>query len=83
MNPIDNDTVKSLIQTRLSDANITVESDGYHYYVTVISEQFTGKMTVQRHKMIYAILNEVIANGTLHALALKTHTPLEQQQKNH
>lgn len=76
-NSIDNASIKALITSRLNGADIRVEGDGYHYYVTVVSEQFAGKSTLQRHKMIYAALNEVITSGALHALALKTYTPAE------
>ncbi|KAI0743564.1 bola-like protein-domain-containing protein [Daedaleopsis nitida] len=49
-----------------------------HFTVHVVSEQFQGKSTMQRHRMIYAALSEQFAAG-LHALSLKTKTPAEVQ----
>ena len=44
--------------------------------VQVVSEAFTGKPLVQRHKMVYSILDHELKTG-VHALALKTKTPQE------
>ncbi|TBU33789.1 bola-like protein [Dichomitus squalens] len=49
-----------------------------HFTVHVVSEQFHGKSTMQRHRMIYAALADEFATG-LHALSLKTKTPSELQ----
>ena len=46
------------------------------YSVQVVSEAFTGKPLVQRHKMVYSILDHELKTG-VHALALKTKTPQE------
>ncbi|KAK9766579.1 BolA domain UV induced protein Uvi31 [Basidiobolus ranarum] len=51
-----------------------------HFRVKVVSEQFEGKSLMQRHRMIYSLLNEEFAQG-LHALALRTKTPQEVQAK--
>ncbi|KAH8107916.1 bola-like protein [Cristinia sonorae] len=47
-----------------------------HFSVSVISDAFMGKTTMQRHRMIYAALAEEFAAG-LHALTLKTNTTQE------
>jgi BolA protein len=44
--------------------------------VEVVSAAFEGKNAVQRHRMVYQLLQEEIDAG-LHALALKTKTPAE------
>ncbi|KAI0745735.1 bola-like protein [Earliella scabrosa] len=49
-----------------------------HFTVHVVSDQFQGKSTMQRHRMIYAALSDEFAEG-LHALSLKTKTPAEVQ----
>ncbi len=44
----------------------------------VVSTAFDGKPLVQRHRMIYQLLQEELAMaGGVHALALKTKTPME------
>ncbi|KAI0297150.1 bola-like protein [Russula brevipes] len=47
-----------------------------HFSVLVVSEKFVGKSTMQRHRMIYAVLAEELKNG-LHALSLKAKTQTE------
>jgi len=50
-----------------------------HFTVEVISSEFQGKSTMQRHRMIYGALSEELAAG-LHALSLKTKTEAEVQK---
>ncbi|KAI3430722.1 hypothetical protein D9Q98_005308 [Chlorella vulgaris] len=47
-----------------------------HFKVEIVSAAFDGKNAVQRHRMVYQLLQEEIDAG-LHALALKTKTPAE------
>ena len=47
-----------------------------HFSITVVSEAFTGKSRVDRHRMVNALLAEELA-GRVHALALTTLTPAE------
>lgn len=51
-----------------------------HFKVTIVSEQFNGKMLIARHRQINGILAEEISNR-IHALALHTLTPEEYFQK--
>lgn len=43
-----------------------------HYDVTVVSDAFEGVLPVQRHRMVYAPLKDVMGDGALHALKLTT-----------
>ncbi|KAN0133948.1 BolA-like domain containing protein [Lactarius tabidus] len=47
-----------------------------HFSIQVVSEEFTGKTMMQRHRMIYAALSEELKNG-LHALSLSAKTEAE------
>ncbi|KAI0675329.1 bola-like protein [Trametes maxima] len=49
-----------------------------HFSINIVSEEFQGKNTMQRHRMIYSALSDELASG-LHALSLKTKTPTEIQ----
>ncbi|PKF62752.1 BolA family transcriptional regulator [Psychromonas sp. psych-6C06] len=51
-----------------------------HFKVTVVSEQFNGKMLIARHRLINELLAEQLA-GPVHALAMHTYTPLQWQEK--
>jgi len=71
------------IQTRLEKAlpgaTVTVRDmtgTADHYEVTVVAEAFKGMSLIERHRMIYAPLQDVLG-GALHALSLKTIAPGE------
>ena len=75
--------IKQLIEAGLNDCLAIVEgADGVHFKATVISPDFTGKTRIQAQKMVYAILNTSLQNGSLHALSLTTFTPGTWQDKN-
>ncbi len=74
MNP---QTIRQLIEAGMPGAVVEVEGDdGVHFHATVISEAFTGKLPLARHRLVYATLGERMG-GEIHALALKTLTPDE------
>ena len=79
MQAITNEEVKAILLANLDNAEISVDGDGYQYQITIVSQVFSGKNTIQRHKTIYSLLNDVISDGRLHALSLKTLTPEEKQ----
>ncbi len=52
-----------------------------HFKVTVVSNEFVGKMLVARHRMLNQLLKDELA-GPVHALSLHTLTPAEWQEKH-
>ena len=48
-----------------------------HFEASVMSPTFDGLSMVQQHQQVYAPLQDVLATGELHALALKTYTPAQ------
>jgi acid stress-induced BolA-like protein IbaG/YrbA len=69
--------VQALIAAGLPDAMVKVLSDdGTHFEAIVVSEQFVGKRTLQRHQLIYAALGSKMGNE-IHALSIQSHTPEE------
>ncbi|TPX67758.1 hypothetical protein SpCBS45565_g03540 [Spizellomyces sp. 'palustris'] len=50
-----------------------------HFRVTAVSPKFEGKPAVQRHKLVYEILDQELKNG-LHALSITAKTPAEYQK---
>lgn len=66
-----------MIRAGLPGAEVEVNGDdGVHFEATVISEDFAGKSTLQRHRMVYETLGKTMGKE-IHALGLKTHTPDE------
>ncbi len=72
--------VKNLIEAGLACQSVSVSGDGHHFEAIIVSEAFEGKRPVARQQLVYATVQDEIASGTLHALSLKTLTPLEASQ---
>ncbi len=51
-------------------------SGGGHYRLLIVSEHFAGKSTVQRHRIIYDALGELM-RSRIHALSIRSLTPEE------
>ena len=72
----------------LSHVEVLDESAGHrsgpgaesHFRVVLISEDFSGKTLLQRHRAVNACLKEELDDG-VHALALNTYTPEEWQAR--
>jgi BolA protein len=53
-----------------------------HFRVVITSEAFKSKMQPARHRMVYALLKEEMAQeGGIHALQLRTRTPEEEAKQ--
>jgi acid stress-induced BolA-like protein IbaG/YrbA len=72
-------SVKGLLEAHLENCEITVEGEGSHYNILVIGDVFTGKRPVAKQQLVYAALNEQIADGSIHAVNIRTFTPQEWQ----
>ena len=80
------DEIRTRIRVALPDADVTVRDTtggGDHFDATVVSAAFAGKGPVERHRLVYAALGDVIIgpSAPIHALALTTETPEEYQRK--
>lgn len=47
-----------------------------HFDVTIVSESFAGQNRIQRHRMVYDALTELLVTD-IHALRIKAFTPSE------
>jgi len=50
--------------------------NGGHYRLLIVSPQFAGKTTLQRHRIIYDALGELM-QCRIHALSIRSLTPEE------
>jgi len=73
------DDLKTLLEAGLEDCEISVTSDGGHYNILVIGDLFAGLRPVKKQQLVYAVLNPVIADGSVHAVNIRTFTPAEWQ----
>ena len=56
--------------------NHDLHSGGFHLEATIVSDDFDGKSLIERHKIIYAALDELIQKE-IHAISMKTLTSSE------
>ena len=49
---------------------------GGHFSVTIVSQAFAGKSLIERHRMVYAALGDLM-QSEVHALSIKAQTPEE------
>jgi acid stress-induced BolA-like protein IbaG/YrbA len=69
--------IQTLITQGLPGAKVWVRGDdGVHFDALVVCADFSGKLPLARHRMVYAVL-EGWVGGAIHALSLKTYTPDE------
>ena len=68
---MDPEQVKAIIESGIEGATATVTADGNKYTAVVVADAFEGM------KMVYALLNEHIQSGVIHALTIKAYTPAE------
>lgn len=73
--------IAALIEQNLPGSKAHVVTDGQgHYEATVISADFAGKRSLQRHQLVYGTLGSRVGRE-IHALALTTFTPEEWQAR--
>lgn len=77
--------IRARILAALPDAEVSVidtTGGGDHFAATVVSAAFADKGPVDRHRLIYAALGDAM-RGPIHALALTTRTPQENDERSH
>ncbi len=56
-----------------SDAEIEIidtRKDQSHIEIVISSRQFNEKTRIQRHQMVYELISDYLADGTLHAVKM-------------
>lgn len=71
--------IQRRIMTALPGASVEVldmTGTSDHYQVSVVAGQFSGLSSLERHRLVYAALQDVMG-GPLHALSIRTRAPGE------
>ena len=66
--------IKKVLNGNIDESIISVSGSEAKYTVEIASDMFLGKNTIDRHKIIYALLDEYIKSGEIHALTIKAYT---------
>ena len=69
--------VKTVLEAALENCEITVQGEGSHYDILVIGDVFEGLRPVAKQQIVYAVLSRYIADGSMHAVNIRTYTPAE------
>lgn len=69
--------LQTIITASLPCEHIEVDGDGRHWSALVVSAEFAGLRTLQRHQRVYATLGARMHTDEVHALSIKTFTPAE------
>lgn len=72
--------IRRRLADALSPAELEITDEGHlhaghagegkgHFHVRIVSAAFAGKLPLQRHRMIYAVLDDLMDKG-IHALSI-------------
>ena len=69
--------ITQFLKSQFPEAEISYDGEDCNSKVLVVSEQFEGLNSLQRHKLVLGILKDHFQSGELHALSLSTKSPSE------
>lgn len=72
-----NEQIEAILSSHPEIDQFKVKGDGKHYELTIVSDVFDGLSKVKRQLWVYALLNQHIVSGRLHAVHLNTWTNIE------
>ena len=65
------------LRSKFPEAEISFDGEDCNSKVLIVSNEFEGLNTLQRHKLVMSVLKEQFQTGELHALSLNTKSPSE------
>jgi acid stress-induced BolA-like protein IbaG/YrbA len=71
---MDNQQIEALLLETLGLAEAHVNGDGSHFQVIAVSDQFETMSRVKKQQFVYEPLAAKIAEGSMHAVSIKTFT---------
>lgn len=73
------DTIKARLVEQFPACDIEASAEGNHCHVRIVGDVFSGLRPVKRQQLVYAALNEWIADGSVHAVHMSLQTTAEAQ----
>ena len=83
------ETIRECLAAAFAPTDLNVIDEGYkhvghagardgrgHFVVTIVSAAFAGKSPLERHRMVYAALGDLMQTD-IHALSMQAHAPAE------
>tara|TARA_B100001996_G_C18559255_1_gene553942 strand:- start:482 stop:703 length:222 start_codon:yes stop_codon:yes gene_type:complete len=69
--------IAQFLRTKFPEAEISFDGENCNSKILIISKEFEGMNSLQRHKLVLSFLKEHFQTGELHALSLRTKSPSE------
>ena len=69
--------ITNFLKSKFPEAEISFDGEDCNSKVLIVSKQFEGLSSLQRHKLVLSLLKEHFQTGELHALSLSTKSPSE------
>ena len=69
-----NEEIELLLTKALNVTDVHVRSEGTHFHIIAVSDEFAEMSRVKRQQVVYAPLKEKISDGSIHAVTIKTFT---------
>ncbi len=63
-------------ESQLHAGHLGAAAGGGHFRLTIVSEKFKGQSMLQRHRLVYAALDDLMPTE-IHALSIQALTPAE------
>jgi len=73
--------IKALIEQGIDSEEVRVDANGNNVQLVVVSSVFEGLLPIKRQQLVYGCIQEQIADGTIHAVTMKTFTPTQWQKE--
>ena len=74
------DEITKVLSQGVKYHSLIVEGSESKYEVRIVSDVFDNKSSIERHKIIYALLDSFIKTGEIHALTIKAMTLSESEK---
>ena len=69
--------ITEFLKSQFPEADISFDGEDCNSKVLIVSAQFEGLTSLQRHKLVLGALKDHFQSGQLHALSLSTKSPSE------
>jgi acid stress-induced BolA-like protein IbaG/YrbA len=74
---MDIQAIETILETGMPGCELGIEAEGNKLGIRIVSEAFNGLSRVKRQQKIYALLDDRIKSGEIHAVSMVTLTPEE------
>ena len=69
--------ITQFLKSKFPEADISYDGEDCNSKVLIVSNEFEGLNSLQRHKLVLHVLKDHFKSGELHALSLSTKSPSE------